>query len=173
MSKNILIEDIERISKQSHKSLYGKTSINLDEDNHKIPTDKCNNQSIETLKQNSIKDNIRINNAIKIMKAQLNYDNIFLFRQEASILAGIIGGATITNAENEAVRLGLIRKHYLPRARTKICLWEITEYGYEIINHNPKKWKSKGDYKHKFCSYRIGESYAKQGYKFKNLSLLL
>ncbi len=113
----------------------------------------------------NVKMNKRLENACKLIRAQIHHKHPFLFRQESSQLASIKGGATLTQAESEAVKQGIIKKHSLSKAKTDIGLWEITEIGYQLLNETPKHWKSKGGYLHKFCAYRIAENFEDLGYK--------
>ena len=166
-NNNITVQEIENISKQSHTTLYGEETVDPIIENS---SDDVTNDNPPQLVNNSeasypLNLNKRLENALRIMRAQTNHKHIFLFRQEASLSSGIKGGATLSNAESESLRAGFIMKHTISKAKTEICLWEITKRGYEFMKCSPKQWKSKGGYVHKFCSYRIAETYEKLGYK--------
>lgn len=168
---NITVQEIEVLSKESHATLYGE-ELKEECDNHTIDeySDEISKESTPQLVNNlaaphHLNVNKRLENALKIMRAQIEHKHIFLFRQEACFLAGIKGGATLANAENEALNKNLIKKHSISKAKTEICFCEIIELGYTLLNSSPRKWKSKGGYVHKFCSYRIADTYKELGYE--------
>ena len=63
--------------------------------------------------------------------------------------------------------LGLILKHSLPRAKTGVCYWEITDKGYAVINRPVPTWSSKGGFRHKFSVHRIATTYKHHDYQTK------
>ncbi|MCK4821605.1 hypothetical protein KA005_37915, partial [bacterium] len=71
---------------------------------------------------------------------------------------------TLLAAEKEAERTNIIKRHEIARAKTRIILWEITDGGYTLMNCERPKWKSKGEYKHKFCVHRIAHTFNQRGY---------
>ncbi|MCH9031992.1 MAG: hypothetical protein IIB00_07010 [candidate division Zixibacteria bacterium] len=180
MSKRLTIDEIRELSKASQKTLYGENSTNVChsvssndqiETNRTmvVETDASNARTLtETsteITSNHLVKSIRLQNALKIMRTQAEHSVQFLFRNEAVKISGIKGGATLLQAEKEALDAGLIKKHHLARAKTNICLWEITNRGYEYLNLARPKWPSKGDYLHKFCVHRIADTYKRLGFE--------
>lgn len=182
MSKRLTMEEIRELSKASQKTLYGEHTVDTCHSvssNHQIETNRTmvmetdasntktlTETSAETTSNNSVKS-IRLQNALKIMRTQAEHSVQFLFRNEAVKISGIKGGATLLQAEKEALDDSLIRKHHLARAKTNICLWENTDRGYEYLNLARPQWPSKGDYLHKFCVHRIADTYKRLGFQFE------
>ena len=63
----------------------------------------------------------------------------------------LIKGVSQTNS----IRILQLPEFEIAKAKTRVILWEITDRGYTLMNRARPKWKSKGDYKHKFCSSRL------------------
>ncbi|MCK5125559.1 MAG: hypothetical protein KAR42_04825 [candidate division Zixibacteria bacterium] len=172
MSKVITMQDIERLSKESARVLYGSDSV--DQPNNLAqsePTMPSKNQ-MKDLNPNNLSSytetdriNHRLMNALRIIKVQCDCDIPFLFRSEAASMAGIKGAATLIAAEKEALKANIIQVHNIALAKTKKLFWEILEQGYSLIKQEQPKWKSKGEYKHKLCVYRIAHTHNRHGYK--------
>lgn len=179
MTKRVTIEEIRELSRRSRILLYGDQStwvqsaasgnspempnraINLEPDDTTVrmevrPFSELDRQ-LNTSKP--------LNNALRIMIAQSEHVPPFLFRHEASILGDVKGGASLLEAEKEALRQKLIIKHVLPRAKTNVCFWEIADQGYEQLEQARPSWASKGGYMHKFCVHRIEHTYRQLGYR--------
>jgi len=161
MTRHVRIEEIRKISRQSRLLLYGRESI-------QSPSDLTDNDQNNRFKysvslpadKKTYSDNLKpepklgyekpisvskpLQNALKIIQAQIEYKLPFLLRHEALQLSNIKGGASIIQAEKEALRHGLIVKHALPRAKTNVCLWEITDQAYDQLKHVRPVWRSKG-----------------------------
>ena len=184
MTRYVGIEEIREISRKSCLVLYGdqalKTSTdmtnNASNSRHatsiSLPADKKTysenvKSGLEFSYEKQINTAKPLRNALEIIQAQYEYRLPFLFRHEALLLSNIKGGASIIQAEKEALRQGLIIKHTLPRAKTNVCFWEITDKGYDQQNLIRPVWRSKGKYKHKFCVYRIEDFFQRQGYDTK------
>jgi len=179
MTEYLTIKEIRELSRRSKLKLFGEDT-HFDKNSHYGEEKESAITSLGTFSnlaspmnysnssigvENANRGNKRLDNAFKIMKAQVDHEYPFLFRNEAASIAGVKGGATLLQAEDEAFRKGLIKKHQIARAKTRKCLWEITDSGYERMNCKRNLWKSKGEYIHKFCAYRIGNTYLRQGFK--------
>lgn len=170
MSKKVSMEEIRQLSKRSHKLLYGSDTDDSNNDNLSL---------VETIRPNkeftqhghnyelSINRplNKRFDNCLKIIRSQLAYKHPFLFRNESALMSNIKGGTVLLNAEKDALKYNLIKKHQLARNKTSICLWEILDKRYEQIGVKKQRFKSKGGYLHRFCAQRIKETYSNRGYK--------
>ncbi len=168
MTKHISMDEIRKLSKRSHNTLYGPDIVDTNQDTclvEGVASDE-NHSSMVDNSESSLHSipNKHLENALKLMRSHIDSKHIFLFRQEASTIAQIKGGATLKNAETEALDNNLIKKHAISKAKTEICLWEITDAGYIQLGISPKKWQSKGGYRHKFCTYRIADQYRELGY---------
>jgi len=171
MNRKISMRDIERISKESARILYGADVADQScspntEDYDSVPIPQIRMANSEFTGPSVIdidQSNLQLANALKIIEAQTNNTTPFLFRSEAAGLANIKGAATLQSAEKEALMAKVIKRHEIAKAKTNIILWEITKRGYAMIKRERPKWKSKGDYRHKFCVYRIAYSFGQQG----------
>lgn len=188
MTKYYPIEKIRRISKESRRVLFG--DIDLSESikvaGHRVPYSTTKINRSDTTRDKPSQDIIHthkkpskaFDNALKMIKAQTSHDIPFLFRNEAAQLSGLSGGGLIALAEKKALDKGLIRKHFIPRAKTNICFLEVTELGYELLGIPKPAWQSKGAYPHKFCAHRIKLYFENRGYmvvieaRLKNNKLL-
>ncbi|MCP4603465.1 MAG: hypothetical protein GY847_23595 [Proteobacteria bacterium] len=178
MIKRVTIEDIREISQRSRHVLYGEDPtpvpfVTLDsaQNNGLVAQPEDQTASLESAppepgqgfaRHTSASKSFR--NAYRMIKTQSEHDIPFLFRQEAAPLSQIKGGATLLEAEKEALRHNLIIKHVLARAKTNICFWEIVDQGYDLLERTKPKWRSKGEFKHKFSVHRIGHTYRRHGY---------
>jgi len=182
MSKCATIEEIRKLSRRSRLILYGDKSTPAatasfdDAQNDTIATIKPRTEDqiihsdkakLEPISDRSIKTTKPLKNALRIIRAQSEHGIPFLFRHEASLLGQVKGGASVIEAEKEAMRHNLIVKHILPRAKTNACFWEITNQGYDWLKRMRPMWGSKGKYKHKFCVHRIEHTYQKRSYHSK------
>jgi len=171
------IEEIKRLSQLSRLKLYGDTLkkrplANSDRfqavETKSNANDNCAGNvktELEYISNDQTGTSRRLQNAVQIIKAQSEYKIPFLFRSEVIQLCNIKGGASVVQAENAALDNSIIIKHSLPRGKTNICFWEITDQGYKLLGKIRPVWKSKGKYIHKFCVHRIADQYQKQGYK--------
>jgi hypothetical protein len=172
MKRIVTIGDIERLSKESARTLYGSAAV----DQPDAP-ERCESVGQTGSQTNSVsteataasaderdRTNLQLETALRIITAQNASDIPFLFRSEAAAIAGVKGAATLQAAEKEALRSNIINRHEIAKAKTKIILWEITERGYELMKVARPKWKSKGEYRHKFCVHRIAHTFSQRGY---------
>lgn len=172
MTDRKTINDIRKLSQQSRITLFGKettafTDVTADiRENDLLSVTAsgivCDREALMVVEP--LRMNQPMKNALDMIRAQSEYHIPFLLRREASKLSKIKGGESVLRAEKEALKAGIIRKHLLPRAKTEICLWEITDCGYELLKQSRPRWKSKGEYKHKFCAHRIAHTYELLGF---------
>lgn len=184
MSKIATITEIHNISKKSRQILYDNESLVISKlvsgeimVSNEIQSDfsseaqprgsesAANESSSLSASFGEISQPLR--NALRIIAAQFEHVPPFLFRSEAAALAGITGAASVLQAEKKAMDQGLILKHSLPRAKTGVCYWEITDKGYAVINRPVPTWSSKGGFKHKFSVHRIAITYKHHDYQTK------
>ncbi len=165
-------QELEALSKESRKGFIDESSPVTRQsamNTHGSPNAELLSSCVshKTLEESSAPrlNSVAMDNALRIITAQADFRMPFLFRHEAASLAGIRGAATLLKAEKEALNAGLILRHELPRGRANICLWEIRDFGYESINRQQPKWKSKGAYLHKLAAHRIAASERLQGCK--------
>ena len=178
MTKRVTIEEIRKLSHRSRILLYGDQSTWVQSaasgNSPKMPNTAINRGPDDTTVRMAVRPFSELdrqlnttkplNNALRIMIAQSKHVPPFLFRHEASILGNVKGGASLLEAEKEALRHNLIVKHRLPHAKTNTCLWEVTDQGYERIEQTRPQWGSKGGYMHKFSVHRIEHTYRRHGY---------
>ena len=180
MTKHLTAREIRELSQKSRQTLFGD---NTAAQRREISTGRNSSVVLENESERPLefrekpqpepmsefdgfsKVNKQIQNALRIMQRQSEHKPPFLFRHEAAYLARVTGGASILEAEDEAIRHELIVKHLLPRAKTNVCLWEITDKGYERLEQKRPQWPSKGGYKHKFVVHRIKHTYTRRGYR--------
>lgn len=184
MSKIATIKEIRNISKRSQEILYDDESLVISKlvSGEIIISNEIQSDFISEAQprgsESAVYDSLSLSasvgdisqplrNALRIMAAQVEYNPPFLFRSEASTLAGITGGASVLQSEKKAMDQGLILKHSLPRAKTGACYWEITDKGYAVINRPAPTWRSKGGFRHKFSVHRIATTYEHHDYQTK------
>ncbi len=175
MTVHKTISDIQKLSRQSRLILFGEVAINdanvssdvKESDSSFASTSRASYVEKILITDEPLRISQPMKNALRMIQCQSEFYIPFLFRREASHLSKINGGESLLQAEKEAMSAGIISKHMLPRAKTDICLWEITDNGYELLKKSRPQWKSKGEYKHKFCAYRIANTYEKQGFHAK------
>lgn len=173
MKRNVTMRDIERLSRQSARILYG-----YDADKRSNHPDQCDSKPLTdrqmagvitaTASSPAIDRNMTgsmLVNPLRIIRAQSTHHIPFLLRSEAATLAGVKGAATLIQAEKVALAAHIIERHEIARAKTKVVLWEITNKGYEYLELAQPKWASKGGYKHKFCAHRIARAFSDRGYR--------
>ncbi len=173
MSKIITMQDIERLSGKSARLLYGSNSVDQPDNLAQSESTKASDTQTKDMNPTNLSPlytgteeiNHQLKNALKIITAQCDCDIPFLFRSEAASMAGIKGAATLLAAEKEALKAKIIQVHDIAVAKTKRRFWEILEQGYLLIKQEKPQWKSKGEYKHKLCAYRIAQTYQQHGYK--------
>ena len=166
------MRDIERLSRESARTLYGPDVVDrpsdLNQRESELPSDRQSTAGDPKTnsKQVIVRDrtNLQIENALKIMTTQSFGYLPFLFRSEAAAIAGVKGAATLLAAEKEALRANIIQRHEIAKAKTRVIIWEITELGYTLMKRELPKWKSKGEYEHKFCVHRIAHTFGQRGY---------
>jgi len=169
------IDDIRKLSQQSRFALFGEAATSNADVTAAVKASDSLSVSAsgktyveETLMADQpLRMSQPMRNAMGMIRCQSEYHIPFLFRREASELSKVKGGESLLQAEKEALSTGIITKHLLPRAKTDICLWEITDTGYESLKKARPQWKSKGEYKHKFCAHRIADMYEQQGFRAK------
>ncbi len=179
--KHVTMKEIEQLSRKSASTLYGVSSgaspavgaresvlggsqVNM---NH---SQSCTQESMDSV--TSAMTGIAVlsrpqENALKILRAQSARRVPFLLRSEVARLAGIKGSASLLNAERAALESGLINKHEIPRGKTRVVFWEITNRGYAAMKTRKPQMQSKGHYVHKLCAYRIADSFKKNGHCVK------
>jgi hypothetical protein len=183
MTKYVTIAEIEKLSRESARILYGDIRATSEDSSVSVSDepieDVSGNRSLspksnETIDVSEVSASVtpvqsyrRLENALRILRIQSSERIPFLLRSEVVTLAGVKGAATVLNAEKAALRSKYIVRHEIARARTKVVLWEITQIGYAALNVSKPKWKSKGDYRHKFLAYRIADAYKQKGYSAK------
>lgn len=177
--KNVTPKDIERLSRESARTLYGDDYISpipsiVGAEKSTRESDQIGATQGELSGQESLSSvtsammeatvlSRPLENASKIMRAQSAQRFPFLLRSEAARLAGIKGSASLLNAEKAALESGYIIKHEIPRGKTRVVFWEITNRGYAALGKKKPPMKSKGHYVHKLCAYRIADSFKKKG----------
>jgi len=175
------MSDIEKLSRESARILYRQNERSSDvdapnESNSDLmgaptgstienPNDKTSINSPTCSGNNTAPLNRSLENAMKIIRVQSNQCLPFLFRLELAQIAGVKGTATLLKAEKAALQSGYIIRHEIARAKTKVVLWEITGLGYKELSIVKPVWKSKGEYKHKFCAYRIADAHERKGHR--------
>lgn len=164
------MRDIERLSRESARNLYGSNTVDgLNQGVSGLHSDSqmpgVNPKTTSTSVVERDRINLRLANALRIITAQNTFDIPFLFRSEAAALAGVKGAATLLAAEKEAQRVNIIRVHEIAIAKTRRLYWEILDRGYELMKRERPKWKSKGEYRHKFCVHRIAHTFSQHGYR--------
>lgn len=181
MTRRVTIEDIRELSRRSRLALYGDTigpesptfpdqAMDNDPMPSTITPELQSSQSLVAGNKKPLEVSVGrcpskpLRNALLIMRTQAEHDPPFLFRHEAAFLAGVQGGASLLQAEKQAIHQNVCIKHELPRARTQVCFWEITDLGYDLLELSPPQWRSKGDYKHKFCAHRTLQTYERYGH---------
>jgi len=172
MKRVMTMRDIERLSEESARTLYGSDAVDHPDEvsqrvsewrsESKIAVEKRKTTSSAVIQRD--RTNLQLENALKVITAQSFGYLPFQFRSEAAAMASVKGAATLQAAEKEGLRAGIIRRHEIAKAKTRVILWEITDRGYTLMNRERPKWKSKGDYKHKFCLHRIAHTYGQRGY---------
>ena len=172
MKEKVTIGDIERLSRESAKSLYGSDAVDRPDDPKPCEsigqtgsqTNSVGTEATASSVEERDRTNLQLETALRVITAQSASDIPFLFRSEAATMAGVKGAATLQAAEKEALRAKIINRHEIAKAKTKVILWEITERGYELMKVDRPMWKSKGEYKHKFCVHRIAHTLSQAGY---------
>lgn len=181
MLKHVSMSDIEKLSRKSALTLYGlderlsdvdmpsKSNVDLNKapevSTGGNPNDKNHINTPACSSNGSIQLDKPLEKALKILRVQASQPLPFLFRSELARIAGIKGMATLLKAEKAALQSGYIIRHEIARARTKIVLWEITDLGYQALNIVKPVWRSKGEYRHKFCAYRIADAKKRKGHR--------
>lgn len=180
MTRRVSIEEIRKLSQRSRQELYGDGSdlpVSSDGAQDNTPSTSVLQPEYQTNSVKSTRFESRsefsrhnkatkpLENALRIIRAQSQHVLPFLFRHEAALLGHVHGGASVMEAEKEAIRHNLIVKHILARAKTNVCFWEIADQGYEQLKRTRPEWGSKGRYKHKFCVHRIENTYRHYGYQ--------
>ena len=151
MRQVITMRDIERLSRESARMLYGPDAVNQPGDLNQCESELLSDPQTTagnpktTLTSDIVRDrtNLQLENALRIITAQSASNLPFRFRSEAAIMAGVKGAATLQAAEKEALRARIIQRHEIARAKTRVILWEITERGYALMKRECPKWNPK------------------------------
>lgn len=172
MKQVITMRNIERLSKESAMTLYGENAVDQPDNFSQSEPGRHSDPEATDISPGNIsstaierdRTNLQLETSLKLITVQSACDMPFLFRSETATKAGVKGAATLLAAEKEAQKANIIERHEIAKAKTRVIFWEITERGYELMKIDRPKWKSKGEYKHKFCVHRIAHTFDQRGY---------